>query len=89
MALHLADLDDHTRHFMLDELAADAVRGCLYRSPYLTEVGRAEYGRALRAAIRGGTAEVDTAEATDPGLSRAERRAAERTTTLGSATNGR
>ena len=55
MALHLSDLDDRTRQYMLDELEADVARRCLYLSPYLTEVGRAEYAPALLAAIREGT----------------------------------
>ena len=55
MALYLPDLDDRTRRFMLDELEADRARRRLYLSPYLTELGRAAYEGALRAAIVHGT----------------------------------
>src|SRR5215212_5070983 len=67
MTLHFPDLDDSTRHFMLDELEADVARRCLYLSPFLTEVGRAAYVRALRAAIRDGTEETVAAELRLPG----------------------
>ena len=55
MALNLPDLDDRTRRYMHDELEADLARRRLYLSPYLTDVGRAAYEGALRAAILDGT----------------------------------
>ena len=67
MMLHLPDLDDRTRRFMLDELEADVAQRCLHLSPYLTEAGRAAYARVLRAALRGGTEASLAAELRRPG----------------------
>ena len=67
MALYLSDLDDRTRQFMLDELEADVAQGCLYVSPYLTDVGRGEYEPVLRAALRDGTEEALANELRRPG----------------------
>lgn len=67
MALNLSDLDDRTRHFMLDELEADVARRRLYLSPYLTVAGRAAYAPALRAALRDGTEESLADELRRPG----------------------
>lgn len=67
MALNLRDLDDCTRHFMLDELEADVARRRLYLSPYLTGAGRADYEQTLRAALRDGTEESLATELRRPG----------------------
>ena len=67
MALHLSDLDDRTRGSMLEELEADVADRRLYLSPYLTDVGRAAYGAALRAALLAGDDESLAAELRRPG----------------------
>lgn len=67
MALQFSDLDDCTRRSMLVELDADVAHRRLYLSPYLTEVGRATYEPALRAALHGGNDESLAAELHRPG----------------------
>lgn len=51
MALHLVNLDEQTRKFMLDELNQDVQNGRLYISPRLTTQGQQEYSELLREAI--------------------------------------
>ncbi len=67
MALRLSDLDDRTRRSMLDELDADVAHRRLYLSPYLTEVGRAAYEPALRAALQAGNEDSLAAQLRRPG----------------------
>lgn len=57
MTLHLEDLDSRTRDFMLDELERDRLEGCVYMSPWLSDVGRAHYADVLCLAIRCGSDE--------------------------------
>ncbi len=54
MPLHLENLDDRTRHFMLDEFERDRRAGTLYLSPRLSARGRADYPSLLRAALASG-----------------------------------
>ena len=54
MTLRLENLDDRTRHFMLEELELDVTSGTLYLSPRLSESGRSEYESLLREAIKSG-----------------------------------
>ncbi len=51
MALHLQNLDEVTRRFMLEELAEDVQNGRLYLSPRLTLEGHRQYEALLRAAF--------------------------------------
>lgn len=55
MGLEYQNLDDRTRRCMLDELTDDLAAGRLYVDPRLSERGRADYERLLRAAIQRGT----------------------------------
>lgn len=54
ITLRLENLDDRTRHFMLEELELDVTSGTLYLSPRLSESGRSEYESLLREAIKSG-----------------------------------
>ena len=54
MALQLANLDDRTRRFMLDELERDVRDGTLYISDRLNQHGKADYPGLLRTAIESG-----------------------------------
>lgn len=53
--LQLHDLDECTRRFMLDELEQDVSQSRLYMSPRLSELGRTDYERLLRAALESGS----------------------------------
>ena len=57
MGLQLDNLDARTRQLMLDELERDVARGRLYLSHRLSEGGRADYARLLRAAVQSGSDE--------------------------------
>ncbi len=54
MTLRLENLDDRTRHFMLEEFELDVASGTLYLSPRLSESGRSEYKSLLMEAIKSG-----------------------------------
>jgi hypothetical protein len=53
MALRLENLDEATRHLMLEELDLDISEGRLYISPRLTTLGREQYPILLRQAFTG------------------------------------
>ncbi len=55
MALQLANLDQPTRRYMLDELDRDLSEGRLYLSPRLTSDGHQVWPALVREAIRGGS----------------------------------
>ena len=52
MTLQLENLDDRTRHFMLEELKLDVTNGTLYLGSRLSESGRSKYESLLREAIK-------------------------------------
>lgn len=51
MALHYEDLDERTRHFMLEEVESDVAENVLYISPRLNISGQQDYERLLKEAI--------------------------------------
>lgn len=53
MSLHLLNLDDETRRYMVAELEADVAGGVLYLSPRLSPRGRPDYLELLREAAVG------------------------------------
>ena len=54
MRLQLANLDDRTRPYMLEELERDLSSDNLYDSPRLSAEGHAQYPMLLRSAIQSG-----------------------------------
>ena len=54
MALQLANLDEHTRTLMVEELAIDVANGDLYLSPRLNHRGRVEYEQLLHTTFLAG-----------------------------------
>lgn len=80
MALYLANLDDRTRHFMLDELEYDLQNNQLYLSPYLSGQGVHDYASLLRRALESGSAE---SLAADLGTLRRTERTTERRSPAG------
>jgi len=54
VSLHLVNLDERTRQFMLDELTQDEGSGRVYLSSRLTPKGRQEWASLLRAALKQG-----------------------------------
>jgi len=52
MALNLADLNQQTRQFMLEEIERDIAQGELYLSSYFNETGKTAYPELLREAAR-------------------------------------
>ena len=60
MTLFLENLDDRTRHFMLEELEYDIQNHQLYLSPHLSGQGVHDYPNLLRRALETGTAETLT-----------------------------
>lgn len=54
MALQLANLDEHTRTLMVEELDIDVANGDVYLSPRLNHRGRVEYELLLRTAFLAG-----------------------------------
>ena len=54
MALHLVDLDDATRPYLLEEFHSDVAQNALYLSPRLSELGRSAYPGLLEEALRAG-----------------------------------
>jgi hypothetical protein len=54
MTFYFENLDEQTRHFMVDELDEDIAGSKLYISSRLSERGRREYPELLRTAIRSG-----------------------------------
>lgn len=57
MTLHLVNLDDETRKFMLDEMDYDVQHNLLHISPFLSGQGQRDYANLLRAALEKGTEE--------------------------------
>jgi hypothetical protein len=53
MSLHLVNLDEKTRRYMLSEIEGDIAKGTLYLSPRLSLRGREEYSDLLKQAIVG------------------------------------
>jgi hypothetical protein len=62
MSLQLANLDERTRTYMLEELEYDVKNGKLYLSPRLSEQGRKDYEDLLRHAIRDGGTDTTLAD---------------------------
>lgn len=54
MSLYLVNLDERTRHFMLEELEYDLERNQLYIDPFLSGQGVHDYPQLLREAIANG-----------------------------------
>src|SRR5260370_37487597 len=67
MALNLANLDETTRQFMLEEIEYDIAQNKLHYSPRLRAAGKQLYPDMLRRAARKGTNLTLTREARDPG----------------------
>lgn len=58
MAFHFANLDERTRHLMLDEVEYDEARNELHISPYLSGQGLRDYPQLLKEAIGHGNEET-------------------------------
>lgn len=55
MGLHYENLDETTRHFMVEEIERDAQSGNLYLSPWLTTLGMRDWPTLLREAAASGS----------------------------------
>ncbi len=58
MALHLENLDDPTRQFMLDEMNYDIAHDQLHISPFLSGQGQRDYIHLLQNALQNGNDET-------------------------------
>ncbi|HSM55122.1 MAG TPA: hypothetical protein VK879_03125 [Candidatus Sulfomarinibacteraceae bacterium] len=58
MAFYFANLDERTRHLMLDEVEHDEARNELHISPYLSGQGIRDYPQLLKDAIHDGDEET-------------------------------
>lgn len=55
MPLNYLNLDARTRGFMLAEIEMDIAADTLYRSPWLTDQGTADWAEMMREAARDGS----------------------------------
>lgn len=55
MPLAYLNLDDRTRHFMVEEIDLDVSNGTVYLSPWLTEQGMADWPAILRESAQTGS----------------------------------